>query len=168
MSSSRSNRPSMSRAPPPPPPPPPPPRCWPNATWISRNVASARIRYCSAFCSGGSASCHLAPFSFSDAGPIASTACLHILHEALERIARAGQAGAPSCGRPATSPGRAAWTARRPGTRRSRRRVPLAPCALQLVPGGRDDFLLALARSGSDPRRRRRRRHRRRACCDCV
>ena len=37
---------------------PPPPPCVPNATWMSRKVASARCAACSAFCSAGMASFH--------------------------------------------------------------------------------------------------------------
>ncbi len=57
-----------------PPPPPPPPCCAPKATWISRKVASARNRCCSALCSGPRASFHPCPFSLSAAGPMSSAA----------------------------------------------------------------------------------------------
>ena len=57
-----------------PPPPPPPPPCLPNATWICRNVASARSKYCRAFCSGVSALLNCWLLNWSAAGPIASTA----------------------------------------------------------------------------------------------
>ena len=69
----------------------------------------------------------LLPFSLSDAGPMASAALSMSSTKRLERIAGLVNLRAPSCGRPATWPGRAAWIAPAPGTPRSRRRCSWRP-----------------------------------------